>query len=223
MICWSGKGRIADYIDGRLRDNERARFGMHLRDCERCTCEVDSLGSVRSTLRDLKEPQAPSGLKTNLRVLASRERQTLLETRGSRLLKAWNWWKFRFDQLMRPITIPATGGVLSSLLLFAALAFTIGTTTRVAAYEVPVFYTDHSDANLVPVELRSSVVLTLSLDGSGRIRDYAVRGGSESFVGNAAQLQYNNISLPEFPSVFAIAQPISRDISISFQPIVFRP
>jgi hypothetical protein len=91
------------------------------------------------------------------------------------------------------------------------------------SYEVPVFYADRADANLVPLELRSSVVLTLSLDGNGRITDYAVRDGSASFVGDAARLQNTNISLPEFPSVLAVQQPVSSDISISFIPIVFRP
>jgi hypothetical protein len=137
-------------------------------------------------------------------------------------MRAWNRWRFRLDEIMRPLTIPATGGLLSSVLLFGLLAFTIGTTTRAVSYEVPVMYVDHTDANLVPVELRSSVILTLSLDGNGRITDYAVHDGNASFVGDAARLQYNNISLPAFPSVLAVAQPVNGDVSILFKPIVFR-
>jgi hypothetical protein len=79
------------------------------------------------------------------------------------------------------------------------------------------------DANLVPLELRSAVIVTLSLDGNGRITDYAVRDGSASFVGDAMRLQQaRNISIPEFPSVLALAQPISSDISIRFTPLLFR-
>jgi hypothetical protein len=124
---------------------------------------------------------------------------------------------------MRPLTIPATGGLLSSLMLFGALAFTISTSTRGVTYEVPVLYADRVDPNLVPLQLRSAVVLNLSVDGTGRITDYAFRDESESFVGDAARLQYRNIALPEFPSVLALAQPTNRDISISFIPMVFRP
>jgi hypothetical protein len=93
----------------------------------------------------------------------------------------------------------------------------------VVAYDVPVGYADHEDANLVPVELSSLVIVTLSTDGHGRITDYAFREGSRSFVGDAARLQANNISLPDIPSVMSIAQPVSSDIRISFKPIVFRP
>jgi hypothetical protein len=173
-------------------------------------------------LRKLPEAKVPGDLRTRLRISASLERQVLLETGGSRLRRAWNNWKFRMNQMMRPLTIPATGGLLSSLILFGALAFTIGTTTRGVAYEVPVVYASRADPNLVPVELRSSVVLTLSLDGNGRITDYAVRDGSGSFVGDSSRLQGDNISLPEFPGVLAMAQPTTRDISISFIPIVFQ-
>ncbi len=222
MTCWSAKRRVTDFVDGRLRKREHSRVEVHLRNCDACTLLVHQMRSMRSSLIDLPRPVAPSSLRSKLQVMASRERQLQIETDGSRLRRLWNGWKFRMDQLMRPLTIPATGGVVSSVLLFGALAFTIGTTTRQVAYEVPVIYADRVDANLVPLQLRSSVVLTLSLDGRGRITDYEVRDGSGGFVGDASRLQYNNISMPEFPSVLALAQPTIGDIRISFTPIVFR-
>jgi len=219
MICWSAKRRSTDYVDGRLRGSERSRVAAHLAECDSCSQRIEDLASVRSTLRDLPEPVAPAPLRTELLVIASRERNLL---RSSALQRLWNGWKSRLNEMMRPLTIPATGGVLSSLFLFAVLALTISTTTRAVTYEVPVLYADKMDANLVPVELRSSVVLTLTLDGKGRITDYAVRDGSDSFVGDPSRLQYNNIALPEFRTVLAMTQPVSRDISISFTPLVFR-
>lgn len=223
MTCWSVKRRSAEYVDGRLRASEQSRVETHLIECESCSFQVDEMRSVRSSLGRLPEPQIPTNLRVRLRVAASRERQILMETRWSRLQRIWNRWRTRLDEWMRPLTLPATGGLLSSFVLFGALAFTIGTSTRSVTYEVPVIYQERIDANLVPVELRNSVVLTLSLDGNGRIRDYAVRDGAASFVGDAARLQSNSISLPAFPSVLALPQPISSDIRISFTPIVFRP
>ncbi len=222
MNCWSVSRRSADYVDGRLRKSEHSRVEAHLFECQECAVRIREIRSLRSTLRKLPEPKAPDDLRTKLQVSASLERQVLLENDGSRLRHAWHNWKFRMNQIMRPLTIPATGGLLSSLILFGALAFTIGTTTQGVAYEVPIVYANRADPNLVPVELRSSVVLTLSLDGNGRITNYAVCDGSNSFVGDPARLQGDNISLPDFPSVLAMAQPTTRDISISFIPIVFQ-
>lgn len=177
---------------------------------------------IQNELRKLPQEGPPAYLRTALRVIASRERQAVLDTRGSRWQRFWRVWKFRMNELMSPFTIPATGGFVSSCLLFALFALTISRTSQIAAYEVPVMYADRISANLVPVELRSAVIVTFSLDGNGRITDYAVNDGSDSFVGDATRLQARNIPIPEFPNVLALAQPISSDISIRFTPLLFR-
>ncbi|HLH03982.1 MAG TPA: zf-HC2 domain-containing protein [Bryobacteraceae bacterium] len=222
MTCRQIKRRSADFVDGRLRKREHAKVEGHLRDCLECTVLISDLRSVRSSLINLPGPAAPRSLHSRLLVLASKERQLLLETDGSRWRRLWNNWKFRLRQLMQPVTIPATGGLISSMLLFGALALTITSAARPVGYDVPVLYADRSDANLVPVELRSSVVLTLSLDTHGHITDYAVRDGSRDFVGDVGHLEYNNITMPQIPSVLRAARPTIGDIRISFVPIVFR-
>jgi hypothetical protein len=223
MTCWSVRRRITDYVDGRLRGSELTRLEAHLSACGECELRIDEVRSVRSSLRGLPATEMPADLALRLRVRASQERVVLLETNGSRWLRVWNAWKFRMHEMMRPLTIPATGGFFSSVALFAAFALTISTTTRVVAYDIPVGNEEHVDANLVPMELRSAVVVvTLSTDGNGRITDYAFREGSKSVVGDTARLQSNNISLPNFPSVMTVAHPISSDISIYFTPLVFR-
>jgi hypothetical protein len=195
----------------------------HLSECRECEIRMGEMRSVRSSLRGLPQAELPADLHVRLRVNASRERQVLLETNGSRWLRFWNVWKFRLNEMTRPFTIPATGGVVSALALFGVFAFTFSTTTHAVTYEVPVLYADHFDANLVPMQLSSLVVVTFSTDGNGRITDYAFREGSKSVVGDMAHLQSNNISLPDIPGVMTFAQPISSDIRISFKPIVFRP
>jgi len=222
MTCWNAKRRSADYVDGRLRDSERSRLESHLDQCESCSLQIEQVRSVRMTLQRLPGVSSPAKLKTALRVHASLERQAVLSSQGSRFARIWKRWKFRFNEIMRPLTIPATGGVLSSLMLFGALALAISTTSQIVQYEVPVLYADHVDATLVPLELRSSIMLTLSLDGHGRITDYSARDDYASFVGDASRLQYNAIALPDFPSVMAVAQPISSDIRILVRPIVYR-
>lgn len=222
MNCWSAKRRRADFVDGRLRKRERSRVASHLAGCQSCALEFEQTRALRSTLANLPQPQSPAHLRVALRVTASQERHALENHRGSKLRRFCDYWLFRLDEWMRPLTLPATGGILSSFLLFALLAANIGTTSREANYEVPVFYADRINPNLVPVQLRSSVILTLSLNGSGRITDYAVRNDSSTFVGDVGRLQYSPISVPSFPSVLALAQPINEDISIKLTPLLFR-
>jgi hypothetical protein len=173
-------------------------------------------------LQGLPVPQACENLAMKLRVIASREKQALTQTRGSHLLLLWERWKFRMDDLMRPLTIPATGGLLSSILLFATLALTITSTTRAVTYDVPVSYGDQESPNLLPVSVNADVILNMSLDGKGHIQDYFVRDGAASFIGDPGRLIYKNISLPQFPSVLALTHPVTGDISIKLTPLVYR-
>lgn len=222
MKCWSTNRRIVDYVDGRLRASERSRLASHLRDCASCSLRFEEIRSVRLALGSLPQTVSPPSLRTTLRVTASQERQAALEARGSRLQRIWKRWKLRLDEFMRPLTIPATGGLLSSVVLFAAFAFTIESTASVVSYEVPVFNATHLDATLVPFQLQSAVTLNMSLDENGRITDYSARGDSDWFVGDASRLQGDNIALPAFRSVLELAQPVRSDISIKFKPILFR-
>jgi len=221
MTCWSVKRRRHAYVDRTLSTAERERIERHLRTCESCSSRFEQLTSLRFSLTQLPRRRPPQSLSTRLRVAASRERQIVLENHGSHWRAAWNRWKFRLDEFMRPITIPATGGLLSSLVLFGALAFTLSIKSQPVAYDIPVM-AGQTDPTLVPVQLHSAVVLTMSLDSDGHIADYAVRNATSSFVGDSAHTSYNKIPVPDFPSVFRMAEPVTRDISISFTPIVFR-
>ncbi len=125
-------------MDGRLRGSERSRIAAHLRKCDPCASHFEQIASLRSAARALPEAVPPPHLATALRVMASHERQVAERNHGSHWGAIWNRWKFRLDEMLRPLTIPATGGLLSSFILFGALAFTIGTTTRTVSYEVPV-------------------------------------------------------------------------------------
>lgn len=184
--------------------------------------QTDREGIIERELHKLPQLRPPAQLNTALRVLASRECQAVLDTRGSRWQRIWNAWKFRLELLLNPLTLPATGGVFSSFVLFALLSLTIATSTQPVGYEVPVIYADQNGATLVPLQLRSEVMVTFSLDGSGHITDYTVLDGSDSFVGATPHMQHAPIPIPEFPNVLALAQPISSDVSIRFMPLVFR-
>src|SRR3954449_11244032 len=153
MNCWTAKRHSTNFIDGTLRERERARIVRHLNECRTCSNDFEQMRLVRSTLQELPVAKPPANLRAALQVVASRERQAIADGAWSRVRRIWNRWLFRLDDAMRPITLPATGGLASSIILFGALSFTIGTTTRVSNYEVPIMYADHWGANLVPFQL----------------------------------------------------------------------
>ena len=95
----------------------------------------------------------------------------------------------------------------------------IGTTTRMASYEIPLY--GDNEPNLVPMDLRSKFVLSMTLDSRGRIADYALSDPPRSFSAGL-QSHLGSITMPDIPSVFAMEQPISGDIQIRLISLGFR-
>jgi Putative zinc-finger len=221
LTCIRALRRSTTYLDGRMRGPQRARIAAHLRECDACAGYFEQVAYNRDLLRSTPSPKAPENLTAVLQVIASRERELILNNGGSRLNALLEQWRFRLQGLMRPFALPATGGLISSFVLFATLVLAIGTTARVVSYDVPLSYNPpRVEATLVPVELRTQdITVTMSLDHNGKITEYAVADGKASFAGDSSKLLTPNISLP---SVLGVAEPISGDIQISFRPLGFR-
>jgi hypothetical protein len=222
ISCHNAKRQSTAYVDGRLRSDERTGVAAHLTECEECTSYFEQLTVLRAALRNLSAPPIPSRVHTRLRVIASRECANVLEWKGSRIKALWERWKFHASELMRPLALPATGGLISAMILFGTLVLTMGTTSRIVSYEIPLTAVTDDQPNLLPVDLRSGlIVLNMTLDSNGRIGDYAVSDPAKKFTAGL-QSHLGSITLPSVPTVFAVAQPISGDIQIRFTPLAFR-
>jgi hypothetical protein len=221
--CHQVKRNSSAYLDNRLRTDQRTGVIDHLSQCATCAQFFDQLSLIRSAMNGLPSPAVPSRLRISLRIMASRERAEVEATHGSRWAARVERWKLRLNEMMRLLAIPATGGVISSLVLFGFFILTIGTTTQIASYEVPLSAVSPSEPNLVPVELGSHIViLNMSIDSSGRMGDYAFADPEGKFTADL-RAHPASINMPEMPTVFGLAQPISGDIEIKFLPIAFRP
>lgn len=222
LTCSSAKGYFTEMLDGQLRGSNRTRVLAHLRRCGECSSEYEHMSTLKSKLRNLPHPEVPAELTAQLRVTASHERALVLRDGGSRLKALCRQWKLRIDEFMRPLALPATGGLLSTVVMFGTLVVTISTTTGAVAYEVPVqYYPSRLDAIPLPVELRQqSVTLTMNMDGAGRMRGYQVADGTHaSFVGDPS---HASVSIPSLTRILGVAEPISGNIQISFQPLAYR-
>ena len=77
---------------------------------------------VSMLLRSLPPRVPPAGLTTSLRVIASRERQRLDREHAVRpdlSLRGWTGRASSLQDMLRPLTLPATGGVFSAVVLFS--------------------------------------------------------------------------------------------------------
>ena len=203
MTCSKVRTGLSAMYDCRLREPERAAVVQHLADCANCRRIERELRSVSMALKEATPRRPPLDLTYRLRVLASHERV--------RMLNGSDWWssiRFRLNQILRPLAVPAAGGILSSLLFFAILtpSFTVHANTR---NDVPVgLYTQVSIVNPSPFGFKAGdITVEVTVDENGAVSDLSVPGGklTKDEMSDVA----NFILFTTFKAATAFGQPVS--------------
>ena len=189
--------------DSRLREPERAAAVQHLAECADCERYERELRFVSLALREARPKRPPVDLTYRLRVLASHER--------ARMIAGSNWWstlRFRLNQILRPLAVPAAGGFFASLLAFAILVpnFTVHANTT---NDVPVgLYTQVTILNPSPFGFDGQdVMVELTIDQNGAVSDYSVPGGKLSK--DEMRAVGNFLLFTSFKAATAFGQPVS--------------
>jgi hypothetical protein len=176
--CKSVRSALWD-VDG----PEGLTVAAHLGECRECGLRRAETRSLRTGLRNLPELSVPPLLRTRLRVIASRERsrQALRRNLAARIADLRSRAKLMFDNLLRPIAVPAAGGMLASFLCFGAIVDTlqyhpmwendipVGLYTQVAIDDVSPFSVNGKD-----------VMVQLTIDKDGVVTDFEVPQGTSS-------------------------------------------
>jgi Putative zinc-finger len=123
MSCENVQERISLLVDGRATVEEQENVLAHIGVCRECGASLATLRTQRESLRSMPLQPIPDALIVDLRVLASheRERQLARVSIRERLRRMTATVSQIFDDLMRPVALPATGGLLSAVLLFSLL------------------------------------------------------------------------------------------------------
>jgi len=142
---------------------------------------------VVMSLRTLPRRVPPAGLTTSLRVIASRERQRLVENRSvGQIFVSWlGRTRFMLRDLLRPLMLPATGGVFSAILLFSMWVVPTYPMRAKMAVDIPTNLTTSVDVvdvvkSSAGLGLSSSVLVDVEVDEQGHFVDYKVVSGALS-------------------------------------------
>ena len=137
-------------------------------------------------LRQLPQRGPPPQLSAQLEVMASREAQR--RRRRTSLRAVLRYWReeaaLLVDNLMRPLAVPAAGGVVSALVLFLSIAPSLAV-NRVVAADVPLsFATEATLVSSFSFDLsEDEVVIDLVIDEQGRVAGYSLPPG-QAWSGN---------------------------------------
>jgi anti-sigma factor RsiW len=123
MSCENVQELVSALLDGRVAAEEEEVVLAHIGTCRQCGSHFETLQTQRMLVRSLAQPAIPEGLTASLKVMASHERERRL-ARISFSVRVQRWTSrihLAFDNLMRPVALPFTGGLLSTMLIFALL------------------------------------------------------------------------------------------------------
>ncbi|HBY58876.1 MAG TPA: hypothetical protein DEH78_03585 [Solibacterales bacterium] len=225
MTCESVVQRIAEFLDDRLPMGDRRAVADHLGTCRTCGPHYAEMQRLRSSLRALPKRPAPAQLKAALRVVASRELKRAAARRDVRSFVRYTLESLAltFDNLMRPIALPAFGGICAAIILFCALvpSFTPGRLHIQITGDVPTQL--YTTASLMEAEApdftTDEIVLELDINGSGRMVDYTVEKGA-NWMRDASvrrSIEYS-LLLARFTPATTFGQPMNGKVRISFRP-----
>jgi anti-sigma factor RsiW len=219
MECWSVRQRVSAYLDDAVSAEEGRLLERHLNTCRECTVETERYFGLREKLRALPRLLPPPELTTRLRVAASKIRMESA-SEASRWKRWLNRLELSLRHLMRPLALPAVGGLCSAIFLFSTLVPTFKSAFAMSglAADVPtMLVTEPMLKDTAPVAFADGdAVVDLQLDDRGTIINYT----SVSAPGEQSEkLRHsieNSLLFTEFWPATTFGRPVAGTIRISF-------
>src|SRR6266446_8946969 len=141
MKCNTVHTKLAGYLDdavtGAAPVEQRAHIREHLEACEYCREELQRYRKLSMLLSRVPRNLPPADLAVRIRVAAAQSVPT--QDFPSRLRKIRDRAELLLDNVFRPLTLPATGGFFSAILVFALVLQLIapGISVRAVPNDVP--------------------------------------------------------------------------------------
>ncbi len=217
MSCRALENHLSRFLEGDLPETQSRVLLLHLSKCQACNAKTAEARQARTQLlasmRAMPVKQAPWELTSRLRVTASHE---LARVRGcgdfSSASRRW-WMRARISMrdLMRPLALPAAGGLLSSIACFSMLASSLTFPQQFAGNDIPLGFTTQVQVDqLSPFGYTGhDVVIELTIDKNGQVADYSAHG---SVTRDDMRQLGNLILFTSFAPATAFGQPTSGKI-----------
>jgi hypothetical protein len=195
MSCENVQKRISLLLDGKTPAGEQENVLAHTRECRECGTRLEALENQRTMMRRMPQAQIPDALAAKLRVMASHERERRLARISvrERLRRIASTVDLAFDNIMRPVALPFTGGIVSTILIFGLLMPTLSFSHQTGGTEFATYPSGRivtnpydqvadPDADFPRIEPINTVsdylnVVDLTIDENGKVVDWQVVRG----------------------------------------------
>jgi hypothetical protein len=103
-------------MDGAISERENAQVRAHLESCAACRRDLESYRRMAVQLAHLERVAPPADLAVRIRVRASRAASD-----PGWLRRTWHRSTLVFKNILEPLAVPATGGILTAVMVFVTI------------------------------------------------------------------------------------------------------
>jgi Putative zinc-finger len=167
------------YLDSVLTGKQMRFLDEHLQGCRSCNREYQSLRHTQSLVAGLRPARVPEDLSLKLRLALSHEAARARRSYFGTLL-------LHVENVLRAFMVPATTGLVATLLIFGVVAGMLASPPSVHANAADVPLAFSTDPELLPNSFgftmgpvsEDSLLIEAYVDVNGRVQDYRILSGA---------------------------------------------
>jgi hypothetical protein len=198
MKCNTVRTKLAGYLDdavtGAAPVEERVHIREHLESCDYCREELQRYRKLSMLLSRVPRNLPPADLAVRIRVAAAQAVPT--EDIPSRMRRMRDRAELLLDNVFRPLSVPATGGFFSAIVVFVLVLQLIvpGITVRAVPNDVPlnilrpaelITLSDYPSSwapeqHDVELSLPHGLLIDVTVDKNGQMVAYQIISGPKS-------------------------------------------
>lgn len=171
MTCAQVKSLLSSYLDGAVTGKQMHALGQHLNECVECRLQYQELRQTQTLLSRVGRARVPDDLSLKVRLAISREAARRREP-------AFSGLGIRVANALRAFMVPATAGVVATLIIFGVLMGFI-TPVQANSNELLLLSTDPEIqqtgfGGALASTTDESFVIEAYVDANGRVQDYRI-------------------------------------------------
>ena len=198
MKCKTVRTKLAGYLDDALTGTalaaERVQVGEHLSACAVCREELERFRKLAVLLSRVPKNVPPANLAVRIKVAAAQAQHS--HDWPSRVRRMRDRAEILLDNVFRPLTVPATGGFFTAILVFVLVLQLMvpGITVRAVGNDVPlnilrpaelISLSDYPESwapekHDLELSLPHGLLLDVTVDSRGQMADYQILAGPTS-------------------------------------------
>ena len=222
MDCLQVQWMLSAFLDGRIVESERRALEEHMASCVECTARYAGYGNVQSALRATPVRKVDRQLALSLRSLASREaarRRRHVDVRA-RLRDFAERVVFWANGLMKPLALPAAGGLAASVLLFLAVMTSFrGIISGPQPGDIPTILATEAQLKSTLLDTApEEISVEVLVDEQGRVIDYSLPHGLDPATRQELRRVIgSSLLFTQFQPATTFGQPTAGWVKVTFR------